>query len=571
MTAIESMLQYHMLTNISKISTGYLFFDIVFILCSLGLFHLLSNDNIKNKIFSQFEFYKSNTIIFTANEKLLSSRYRALMFFISQNKDSSVKNLIENEVKKYNSKTDRDEVDETGYIVLQSTKFIVDKKLEIFGRVFTKSQKKYDDYYGQTKYDEKHVLEISSKKLSLLELQEWVDEKEKEHKKILKNKLLEEQMLIEISYNSKEKTIESIYNPWHSNATFDNRFFSGKEEIVNKINFFINNEQYFKDKGIPYTLGILLYGEPGCGKTGFIKSILNLTKRHGIKFNLSNKFDFTLMRDIIYDEEIHDDLIIPQNKRIFIFEDIDAMGDAVKDRDLKTSEEDEKHIQDQIQDQIQSHFKLQETIIKQNKKLLRKKSFDVEDLFDNDNNNNNNNLSYLLNILDGLQECPGRIIIMTTNKPEYLDKALIRPGRIDYNIHMTKATVEDIKNMLNHWWKDSFRIQTDTQGGGKESERFQTDTQGVGKNSERIQTDQQEKNKIITIPEHWEQKLSHADIMSICRISDNLNMTLLRIKNKIESDIEIPISPIIRPRYAPSPEINNSPRPNGFTPINLLK
>jgi ATP-dependent 26S proteasome regulatory subunit len=225
------------------------------------------------------------------------------MFFISQNKDSSVKNLIENEVKKYNSKTDRDEVDETGYIVSQPSKFIVDKKLEIFGRVFTKSQKKYDDFNGYTKYDEKHVLEISSKKLSLLELQEWVDEKEKEHKKILKNKLLEEQMLIEISYNSKEKTIESIYNPWHSNATFDNRFFSGKEEIVNKINFFINNEQYFKDKGIPYTLGILLYGEPGCGKTGFIKSILNLTKRHGIKFNLSNKFDFTLMRDIIYDEE----------------------------------------------------------------------------------------------------------------------------------------------------------------------------------------------------------------------------------------------------------------------------
>jgi len=543
MTAIESMLQYHMLTNISKISTGYLFFDIILILCSLGFFHLLSNDNIKNKIFSQFEFYKSNTIIFTANEKLLSSRYRALMFFISQNKDSSVKNLIENEVKKYNNKTDRDEVDETGYIVSQPSKFVVDKKLEIFGRVFTKSQKKYDAFNGNTKYDEINILEISSKKLSLLELQEWVDEKEKEHKKILKNKLLEEQMLIEISYNSKEKTIESIYNPWHSNATFDNRFFSGKEEIVNKINFFINNEQYFKDKGIPYTLGILLYGEPGCGKTGFIKSILNLTKRHGIKFNLSNKFDFTLMRDIIYDEEIHDDLIIPQNKRIFIFEDIDAMGDAVKDRDLKTNEEDEKHIQNQIQDQIQSHFKLQETIIKQNKKLLRKKSFDVEDLFDNDNNNNNNNLSYLLNILDGLQECPGRIIIMTTNKPEYLDKALIRPGRIDYNIHMTKATIEDIKNMLNHWWK----------------------------NSERIQTDQQEKNKIIIIPEHWEQKLSHADIMSICRISDNLNMTLLRIKNKIESDIEIPISPIIRPRYAPSPEINNSPRPNGFTPINLLK
>jgi chaperone BCS1 len=61
-------------------------------------------------------------------------------------------------------------------------------------------------------------------------------------------------------------------------------------------------------------------------------------------------------------------------------------------------------------------------------------------------------LSFFLNILDGLNECPGRIIIMATNKPEQLDKALIRPGRIDYNIHFTKATNEDINNILNFYW-----------------------------------------------------------------------------------------------------------------------
>jgi chaperone BCS1 len=61
-------------------------------------------------------------------------------------------------------------------------------------------------------------------------------------------------------------------------------------------------------------------------------------------------------------------------------------------------------------------------------------------------------LSFFLNILDGLNECPGHIIIMATNKPEQLDKALIRPGRIDYNIHFTKATNEDINNILNFYW-----------------------------------------------------------------------------------------------------------------------
>ena len=40
-------------------------------------------------------------------------------------------------------------------------------------------------------------------------------------------------------------------------------------------------------------------------------------------------------------------------------------------------------------------------------------------------------LSGLLNMLDGVLSTEGRIIIMTSNYPEVLDKALIRPGRID--------------------------------------------------------------------------------------------------------------------------------------------
>ena len=40
-------------------------------------------------------------------------------------------------------------------------------------------------------------------------------------------------------------------------------------------------------------------------------------------------------------------------------------------------------------------------------------------------------LGTLLNALDGILETPGRILIMTSNHPECLDSALIRPGRID--------------------------------------------------------------------------------------------------------------------------------------------
>ena len=42
----------------------------------------------------------------------------------------------------------------------------------------------------------------------------------------------------------------------------------------------------------------------------------------------------------------------------------------------------------------------------------------------------------LLNVLDGIVDTPGRIVIMTTNHPEALDAALIRPGRIDKKIYL---------------------------------------------------------------------------------------------------------------------------------------
>jgi ATP-dependent 26S proteasome regulatory subunit len=37
------------------------------------------------------------------------------------------------------------------------------------------------------------------------------------------------------------------------------------------------------------------------------------------------------------------------------------------------------------------------------------------------------NLSGLLNVLDGVVDTPGRIVIMTSNHPELLDPALFRP------------------------------------------------------------------------------------------------------------------------------------------------
>jgi ATP-dependent 26S proteasome regulatory subunit len=62
------------------------------------------------------------------------------------------------------------------------------------------------------------------------------------------------------------------------------------------------------------------------------------------------------------------------------------------------------------------------------------------------------NLAFLLNLLDGVLETPGRILIITSNYPEKLDKALVRPGRIDVRIKFDYATVNMIKDMMKHFY-----------------------------------------------------------------------------------------------------------------------
>lgn len=54
----------------------------------------------------------------------------------------------------------------------------------------------------------------------------------------------------------------------------------------------------------------------------------------------------------------------------------------------------------------------------------------------------NFSLSTLLNAIDGVGTKDGRILFLTTNKPDELDEALVRPGRLDRKFHIQNATKE---------------------------------------------------------------------------------------------------------------------------------
>lgn len=63
------------------------------------------------------------------------------------------------------------------------------------------------------------------------------------------------------------------------------------------------------------------------------------------------------------------------------------------------------------------------------------------------------NLSGLLNVLDGVVDTPERILIMTTNHPEMLDPALIRPGRIDKKILLGYMSVTHATSMIEYYFQ----------------------------------------------------------------------------------------------------------------------
>jgi hypothetical protein len=69
-------------------------------------------------------------------------------------------------------------------------------------------------------------------------------------------------------------------------------------------------------------------------------------------------------------------------------------------------------------------------------------------------------LSFLLNLLDGTLESSGRIIAISSNFPERIDRALIRPGRIDMIIHFKKCNKEILQEMVESFYdKKSIGLQ----------------------------------------------------------------------------------------------------------------
>ena len=154
----------------------------------------------------------------------------------------------------------------------------------------------------------------------------------------------------------------------------------------------------YRRLGVPYHRGYLLYGPPGTGKTSLVSA---LAAKFGMSLYVMNLTEFN---DRTLKTAMND---VPENSLI-LFEDIDCMKAGNRREDLSESRE------------------------KQHSATGTEKS-DVGDRF-------GVTLSGLLNVLDGVHAPENVVYVMTTNKVEALDPALLRPGRIDYRLFMGEAS-----------------------------------------------------------------------------------------------------------------------------------
>jgi len=246
-----------------------------------------------------------------------------------------------------------------------------------------------------------------------------------------------------ITQNKSKKTMQNtlpnthlLYtkHQFHTTRSFDNVFFEQRDKVRNHVQFFLTRKDWYEKKGIPYTLGFMFHGDPGCGKTSTIKAIANTAHRHILNIHLSEMKSKSQLRHLFFNDEIHvyngtvtERFIIPVHERLYVIEDIDAMGDAVLKREWKKPvpvEKPKEKVGDAWMDNKEHDDEIKDPI----------------------------DLSFLLNLLDGTLEASGRILAISSNFPERIDRALIRPGRIDMIVHFKKCNRQILREMVTSFY-----------------------------------------------------------------------------------------------------------------------
>jgi len=352
------------------------------------------------------------------------------------------------------------------FIVSQKTKFLIDEPLSIYA--YLKESTDTSDEKSTTK-TELYEITLYSYKTTASGLLKYIEEMTQQYLAELAESRYGKRYMYTLTKTNYSSSYDLMQcwreNCFCSSKTFENVFFENKHQVIDKIDFFVNNREWYDKHGIPYTLGIGLYGPPGTGKTSFIKALANYVgDRHLINMPMALIKTKKQLHDLYY-ESRYNELNLPNSvdfaKKIIVIEDIDCAGDIVMERTQRSTDASPStnskdvegvdadyteitlsdklnHIDDELKTTIR------ENIANESRKLLMKMTPNQHE--------DNITLDDILNLWDGIRETPGRILVISSNFYDKLDSAIRRPGRIDITLGMTNASHEIIREMFMHFY-----------------------------------------------------------------------------------------------------------------------
>lgn len=183
---------------------------------------------------------------------------------------------------------------------------------------------------------------------------------------------------------------EGFGGPTSRNLTtvksFERLYFAGKEDLISDLDKFLASKDKYIRMGVAYKRGYLLTGPPGTGKSSCVLAMAAYTGWD--VYTVS-------MADVKSDAGLINIMLNIPNNSIIAFEDVDVF------------------------------------FTQKRGKGETKVSF-----------------SAFLNCMDGAHAPTDAIIVMTTNHPDRLDYALLRKGRIDFEMEIGSPSSKDITDFL---------------------------------------------------------------------------------------------------------------------------